>query len=57
MICKECNVRMIPGTRYEEKDGKKVIRRYDECPKCHFRKYNNGKNNQGKVEYVNNKNT
>lgn len=46
MLCKVCNIQMISGTSYEEKNGKKVAKRYDECPKCYFRKYNNGKNLQ-----------
>lgn len=43
---------MIPGTRYDEVNGKKMAKRYNECPKCHFRKYNNGKNRQEKVEII-----
>lgn len=43
---------MISGTSYENKDGMKVATRYNECPKCHFRKYNSGKNLQEKVEVI-----
>lgn len=50
MLCRKCNIQMISGTSYEEMNGKKMAKRYDECLKCHFRKYNNGKNRQEKVE-------
>lgn len=38
----------ISGTSYEPKKNKedKGYRRYDECPGCHYRKYNNGLNFQ-----------
>lgn len=50
MLCRKCNIQMFSGTSYEDVNGKKIAKRYDECPKCHFRKYNNGKNRQEKVE-------
>lgn len=37
---------MKPGTTYEVKDKRGISRRFDECPKCCFRKYNNGINSQ-----------
>ena len=38
----------ILGTSYDSKKNKedKGYRRYDECPSCHYRKYNNGLNFQ-----------
>lgn len=38
----------ISGTSYEPKKHKdnKGYQRYDECPSCHYRKYNNGLNFQ-----------
>ena len=38
----------ISGTSYESKKNKedKGYQRYDECPGCHYRKYNNGLNFQ-----------
>ena len=38
----------ISGTSYHRKENKndKGYRRYDECPNCHHRKYNNGLNFQ-----------
>ena len=34
----------ISGTSYEPKRNKedRGYRRYDECPSCHYRRYNNG---------------
>lgn len=46
MVCKECNIQMISGTTYECNGRNISNRRFDECPKCHFRKYNNGINLQ-----------
>lgn len=46
MLCRDCKVLMKPGTRYERKDGKIVTRRFDRCPKCFFKKYNNSPNPQ-----------
>lgn len=39
----------ISGTSYKPKENKgdKGYQRYDECPSCHYRKYNNGLNFQG----------
>lgn len=52
MICKICNVHMISGTSYEMG----ISRRFDECPKCHFRKYNKGINMQeSRIENKNKK--
>ena len=42
MICRLCKVVMTSGTNYYGKNR----RRYDECPKCHDRIYNKGKNFQ-----------
>lgn len=44
MLCKKCNVLMgISGTSYRRKENKedKGYARYNECPKCNYRKYNN----------------
>lgn len=49
MWCRKCNVIMsISGTSYEPKKNNddKGYRRYDECPRCHHRKYYNGLNFQ-----------
>lgn len=46
MICKYCKVQMVQGTSYENSDGRHHAKRYDECPKCHNRKYNNSVNFQ-----------
>ena len=42
----------ISGTSYEPKKNKddKGYRRYDECPSCHYRKYNDGLNFQEIIE-------
>lgn len=37
---------MATGTTYEHKNGKHSAKRYDECPKCHYKKYNNSPNFQ-----------
>lgn len=50
MLCKECNLVMKSGTTYEIKNEKVISRRFDECPKCHFRKYNKEKNTQEKTK-------
>lgn len=42
MLCKTCNTHMISGTSYE----KGYSKRYEECPKCRFRKYNKNFNIQ-----------
>ncbi len=42
--CRICNMVMKSGTCYEHKNGYNNSRRYDECPKCHFRKYNSDPN-------------
>lgn len=38
----------ISGTSYHKKENRndKGYKRYDECPSCHYRKYNNGLNFQ-----------
>lgn len=38
----------ISGTSYEQKKNKddKGYRRYDECPSCHYKKFNNRLNFQ-----------
>lgn len=42
---------MTSGTSYEYKDKRNISsRRYEECPKCHFRKYNNSPNSQEKLK-------
>ena len=46
MICKRCLIVMKPGTTYEHKNGKNTARRYDECPKCYDKRYNNYPNFQ-----------
>ena len=48
MVCKICKVLMYSGTHYENKKGKMIARRYDECPRCHFCQYNNRNNSQEK---------
>lgn len=45
MWCIKCNALMsISGTSYGPKKNieDKGYQRYDECPNCHYRKYNNG---------------
>jgi len=42
MICKTCKMYMVSGTSYRMD----ISKRYDECPKCHFRKYNKTDNKQ-----------
>lgn len=46
MICEKCMVVMKSGTSYQQSNGKNTARRYDECPKCKTRKYNNQPNFQ-----------
>lgn len=46
MICKTHKIQMDTGTEY---DGKHQ-RRYDECPICHIKVFNNGKNFQAVLE-------
>lgn len=41
MLCNKCKVMMKSGTTYEQKNGHDTAKRYDECPKCHDKKYNN----------------
>lgn len=54
MWCKNCNVAMsISGTHYEQKNnGKGGYKRYNECPKCRDRIYNNSPNFQEVLEKV-----
>lgn len=43
MLYKECNIPMRSGTTYEMKDKRCILSKcFDECPKCHFGKYNSG---------------
>jgi len=44
MICGICKVNMRCGTTYEK--GENNRKRFDECPLCHNRKYNNSVNFQ-----------
>ena len=37
---------MKSGTSYEQRNGKGSSKRYDECPKCHDKRYNNSLNFQ-----------
>lgn len=46
MLCKYCRVVMKTGTSYQHKNGRDTAKRYDECPKCHDKKYNNSPNFQ-----------
>ena len=46
MLCNRCKVIMKPGTSYEQRKGGHTAKRYDECPKCGDRKYNNSSNFQ-----------
>lgn len=46
MICGRCMVVMKSGTSYEHKNGQDTAKRYDECPKCHDKRYNNAPNFQ-----------
>lgn len=49
MLCKRCNMTMsILGTSYHRKKSMndKGYQRYNECPSCHYRKYNDGLNFQ-----------
>lgn len=53
MWCKDCNVVMsIAGTTYQKKEKDKhnkdisTYKRYNECPKCHDKIYNNSGNFQ-----------
>ena len=46
MICGRCMVVMKSGTTYEHKNGQDTAKRYDKCPKCHDKKYNNVPNFQ-----------
>lgn len=55
MLCKKCKIVMKPGTAYERKDGKCASRRFDECPVCHYRKYNNSLNPQENTTHAVNK--
>lgn len=40
MLCNRCRVVMKSGTTYEQKNGSGSSKRYDECPKCHDKRYN-----------------
>ena len=42
MLCRRCNVKMESGVRYEKK-GEIKSRKYNECPKCHERRYEDRK--------------
>lgn len=44
---------MVTGTRYEANNGRNMSKRYNECPKCHFRKYSSSKNGQEKINKSN----
>ena len=49
MWCRKCNTIMsTSGTSYYPKENNhdKGYQRYDECPSCNYRKYNNGLNFQ-----------
>lgn len=46
MICRICKVPMVSGTTYEHRNGRDTAKRYDECPNCHDKKYNNSPNFQ-----------
>lgn len=46
MTCGRCMVVMKSGTTYEHKNGQDSAKRYDECPKCHDKRYNNAANFQ-----------
>ena len=35
---------MKSGTTYEQKNGSGSSKRYDECPKCHDKRYNKAPN-------------
>ena len=37
---------MKSGTTYEQRNGSGSSKRYDECPKCHDKRYNNAPNFQ-----------
>lgn len=41
MICSRCGVIMKSGTRYEQREGRKSSKKFDECPKCHEKKFGN----------------
>ena len=55
MLCKRCMVVMKSGTTYEHKNGQDSAKRYDECPKCHDKKYNNTLNFQESLIEANRK--
>lgn len=48
MICKRCMVIMESGTQYHQKKNNKDMgyRRYNKCPKCYDKVYNNSPNFQ-----------
>lgn len=48
MVCKKCKITMHSGTHYEINKDKRIMKRYDECPKCHFRMESKQNNNQEK---------
>lgn len=53
MWCKRCNVIMsISGTLYHPKENKndKGYKRYNKCPNCGYKKFNNGLNFQEIIE-------
>ena len=41
---------MVTGTHYEVNNGRRTSKRYNECPKCHFRKYSSS-NKNGQEKY------
>lgn len=55
MICERCHVVMKSGTSYENRKGRSSRRRFDECPMCHDKKYNNGTNFQEMIRKESNK--
>lgn len=47
MLCRRCMEVMRSGTLYEQKNrSNKGYRRYNECPKCHEKVFNNSPNFQ-----------
>lgn len=46
MICGRCMVVMKSGTTYEHKNDQDTAKRYNECPKCHEKRYNSAPNFQ-----------
>ena len=46
MWCIRCNTNMKSGTSYENIKGKMTVKRFDECPKCHYRAISRASNTQ-----------